>query len=139
MAAWKSALAMNDEQETRQTALIVDDDPTTRLLVRSSLEGLGVIVEEAADGEEALAVFSRQLPDLVIMDIQMPKLSGIDACKKIRALPEGAAVPIVMLTGLTDPDSIKASEAAGATDYITKPINWHLLQQTIGQYLKLRS
>jgi diguanylate cyclase (GGDEF)-like protein/PAS domain S-box-containing protein len=107
--------------------LVADDEATTRLMTRASLESAGFSVVEAADGEEALAAFAKSSPDLVILDVQMPGMDGISVCRELRARPDGLHVPIVMATGLDDIKSIDAAYAAGATDFVPKPVNWALL------------
>jgi diguanylate cyclase (GGDEF)-like protein/PAS domain S-box-containing protein len=109
------------------TVLVVDDDAVMRQMIREVLEGQGCKVEEAEDGEEGLSAFSRLRPDLILMDVMMPKLDGFDACHKLRGLPSGEHIPVLMMTGLDDKDSIKRAYGAGATDFIAKPINWELL------------
>ena len=102
--------------------LVVDDDPTLRVLVRATLEKSGFRVEEAEDGEEALRKFIKFQPAAILMDVEMPKLGGYEACKRIREDAIGAHIPILMVTGLEDLDSINRAYAAGATDFLAKPI-----------------
>jgi diguanylate cyclase (GGDEF)-like protein/PAS domain S-box-containing protein len=113
--------------EEALTVLVVDDDPVMRQMIREVLEEQGCKVAEAKDGEEGLSAFSRLRPDLILMDVIMPKLDGFDACRRLRGLPSGEHIPVLMMTGLDDKDSIKRAYGAGATDFITKPINWELL------------
>jgi CheY-like chemotaxis protein len=128
---------MNDIAHASGMVLVVDDDPMTRTLVRGSLEQMGFEVAEAADGAEALAAFSNLKPDLLLLDIKMPVMDGIETLKKLRKLPEGKYIPVIMLTGLADSDSAAKAAAAGATDYVTKPINWSLLGHRIRHQLHL--
>jgi len=120
------------------TIMIVDDDPMTRTLVTGSLEQFGYQVVQAADGAEALNVFSSAGPSLVLLDMKMPGMDGIETLKKLRKLPNGKMVPVIMLTGLADSDSVALAAAAGATDYVTKPINWRLLGQRIRHQLNVK-
>lgn len=122
-----------------ETVMIVDDDPMTRTLVAGSLEQYGFAVVQAADGAEALDIFSTTSPNLVLLDIKMPGMDGIETLKKLRKLSNGKNVPVIMLTGLADSDSAAKAAAAGATDYVTKPINWRLLGQRIRHQLNLKS
>ena len=119
------------------TVLIVDDDTMTRTMMRANLEKLGLNILEAADGRQALEIFNRSRPDLVLMDMQMPNLDGVRACKKIRALPHCKTLPIIIVTNLADSDSAKRAAAAGATDFITKPIHWSLLSHRVQHYLNV--
>lgn len=107
--------------------LLVDDDKTLRMLTRAALEQSGFQVEEAADGIEALAVFDKVRPDLILLDILMPGKDGFIVCAELRQRPECASTPIVMMTALEDLDSINLAYNLGATDFITKPINWTIL------------
>jgi len=119
------------------TILVADDDPLMRKMIRAMLERrLGLIVTEAADGREALDTFRQSQADLVLLDAKMPKLDGFKVCEKIRGLDYGADVPILMVTALADSESVKRAMAAGATDFVTKPINWAKLGQLIEKYLE---
>jgi PleD family two-component response regulator len=105
-------------------------------MTRKMLEEQGFVVAEAADGREALAVFQHCQADLVLLDAKMPRLDGFGACRKMRRLSRGSDVPIIMVTSLADSDSVKSAMAAGATDYLTKPINWAGLIQLIKYQLE---
>ena len=114
--------------------LVVDDDPVTRRLIRATLAPVGFEVIEAGDGEQALAVLRERLPDLVLMDVSMPVMDGFSACAELRKLPRGDRVPVVMITGLDDVQSIERAFEVGATDFITKPINWPILAHRVTQH-----
>lgn len=116
--------------------LIVDDESVTRLMVRRVLLDSGYDVMEAEDGQAAVASCREHLPDLVLMDVRMPTMNGFDACRAIRKLPSGLLVPILMLTGLDDVMAATLAFEAGATDFITKPINWALLSQRLRYALR---
>jgi diguanylate cyclase (GGDEF)-like protein/PAS domain S-box-containing protein len=116
--------------------LIADDDLAARLLLREALERDGFQVLEAADGAEALDRFVAERPEAVVLDVMMPGTDGFTACRGIRALPDTAAVPVLMLTGLEDLDSIARAYEAGATDFATKPVNWVVLSQRIRYMLR---
>ena len=113
------------------TILIIDDDPTTRLLMRGALSAAGFTVEEASDGAAGLEVFQRLRPDLVLTDAMMPEMDGFGLCRAIRALPGDDRVPILMATSLEDLESINRAYEAGATDFVTKPLNWSLLPHRV--------
>ena len=123
---------------TERTAriLVADDDPTSRHLARAVLEQAGFAVEEVVDGLAAVAAFERELPDLVLLDVEMPGLDGLSVCRTIRERRDGRQVPIVMATGLDDMASIEAAFAAGATDFISKPVNWALLRHRVRYVLR---
>lgn len=106
----------------RPLVLVVDDEDSARLIARASLEHAGLAVEEAANGREGVDAFVRLRPDLILMDVMMPQMDGYAACAAIRSLPGGEPVPILMITGLGDVESIRKAYLAGATDFTTKPI-----------------
>jgi|GEM_PF-5925851 CheY-like chemotaxis protein len=118
---------MNETNAKPPRVLVADDDPNFRFLARKALEKDGLKVTEAENGRQALSVFERSIPDIVILDIKMPEMDGIVTCRKIRELPGCKHIPILMITGMDDVDSINQTLAAGATDFVTKPINWLVL------------
>lgn len=107
-----------------RAALVVDDDPFIRRLIVTTLEDVAEFeIHEAADGMEALEVARRERPSLVFLDIDMPRIDGIDACRRLRADRATRATTIVMLTA-ADGDAIqREAEAAGADLYLTKPFS----------------
>lgn len=118
--------ALNDVPE-RGRVLVVDDDAIIRHLSRVTLEESGYAVSECADGAAALELFSEINPNVMLLDAVLPGRDGFHVCEQIRALPEGKDVSIIMMTGLDDIESIHKAYGAGATDFITKPINWQIL------------
>jgi len=117
-------------------ALIVDDDLAMRLLIRQTLERVGFACHEADNGIAALERFDQIAPDIVLLDVVMPGMNGYALCSELRRRPTGAFVPILMLTGLDDPDSINRAYEVGATDFISKPINWGILGHRIRYILR---
>ena len=113
--------------ETKPLVLVVDDDVALQMLARASLEQEGFAVEEATDGAAGVEAFSRFHPDIVLLDVNMPKADGFTVCSRIRQLPEGANTPVMMMTGVDDVAAIHTAYEVGATDFITKPLNWVLL------------
>ena len=120
----------------RPRVLVVDDDPTMRLLVAESLETEGLEVEEASDGPEAIRLFRAHPPDLVLLDVRMPGSDGFSVCEEIRKGPIGVDVPVVIVTGLDDVESIRRAYEAGATDFVTKPIPWLVLSHRVRYLLR---
>ena len=125
-----------DSPSPKQLVLVVDDDVTMRLLARETLEQAGFRVEEAADGGAGVAAFERLRPDIVLLDVQMPVLDGFGACAALRKLEGGDHVPVLMMTGLDDSDSINRAYEVGATDFITKPIAWPMLGHRVRYLLR---
>ena len=107
--------------------LIVEDDPVQRELERALLESIGLRVAEAGNGEQGLALARELEPDLIVLDILMPKMDGFEFCRQLRADPKLQFTPVLITTGLDDTESIEAAFEAGAGDFVTKPINLHLL------------
>jgi DNA-binding response OmpR family regulator len=100
--------------------LVVDDDETVRDVVRRYLEVAGFTVDMAGDGAEGLAKFSTHEPDLVVLDVMMPGINGLEVCKRLRQVSQ---VPIVMLTALGEEENRIAGLQLGADDYVTKPFS----------------
>ena len=116
--------------------LVVDDDVTLRVLVQESLREAGFDTDEAANGTEGIAKTVERRPDLVILDVVMPDLDGFAVCERLRRNPETMHVPILMVTGLEDEESITQAFNAGATNFLTKPINWALLAHHVRYILR---
>lgn len=111
--------------------LVVDDDRSTRAALRYALQRSGFSVEEAVDGIRALAMIDRIIPDVILMDAMMPLMDGFSACAKLQEHPRGKGIPVLMITALDDNLSIERAFAAGASDYISKPINLAVVNQRI--------
>ena len=107
--------------------LVCDDDRVQRLLIRECLESAGMVVIEAENGREALELVNDCHPDFIFMDIEMPGLNGIEVCRILRDRPESEDTPILIITGADNKETIDLGFEAGATQYITKPLNWSLL------------
>ncbi len=118
----------------KKKILIADDEVHIRLLVKSIL-GKYYIVLEASNGEEAVDVARTQRPDLILMDIMMPKLDGVGACNIIKSGLATGRIPIVMLTALTDKLDQKYAKDMGADEYITKPFSSQGLLETVTRFL----
>jgi DNA-binding response OmpR family regulator len=114
---------------------MVDDDPQLRVMLGFALRQEGFQVDEASTGEEALEMLSGRAPDIVLLDVLMPGIGGIETCRKIR---EDSAVPIIMLTALGRDEDIVAGLEAGADDYCTKPVSLVQLVARIRAQLRRR-
>jgi diguanylate cyclase (GGDEF)-like protein/PAS domain S-box-containing protein len=117
-------------------ALVVDDDRFIRMVVREALEQSGLEVCEADSGAQALELFATARPDIVVLDVIMPGLDGFATCAKLRGSVGGGRVPILIMTGLDDAESIAHAYEQGATDFITKPLNPMILSYRVRYMLR---
>lgn len=115
--------------------LAVDDSASMRQMVSFTLKGAGHEVVEASDGTEALKIAEGQSVDLVLSDVNMPNMNGIDLCKNLRQLPSYKFTPILMLTTESAGDKKQEGKSAGATGWIVKPFNPDQLLTTIKKVL----
>lgn len=112
---------MNGYNGMTKKVLLVDDEPNILLSLEFLMQRAGYQVETAADGEAALQCVASTPPDLVLLDVNMPKRDGFDVCQTLRANPEWAAVRVIMLTAKGRDVEREKGLALGADDYITKP------------------
>ncbi len=113
------------------SVLVVDDDAAARLMAVEALRQNGFDVTEAEDGAQALEIFRQSAPDMVLLDVLMLEIDGFEACAAIRGMDTGRHVPVLMMTGLDDGESINRAYEIGATDFITKPINYSILTHRV--------
>lgn len=125
----------NNNSDRPPLILVVDDDRTMRSLLNLAIEEEGFRVVEAENGSQCLAEYTHFQPDLILLDAIMPDIDGFTCCQKIRSLPGGDRVPILMITVLDDQESVEQAFNSGATDYITKPIHWSVLSQRVRRLL----
>lgn len=107
--------------------LVIDDDPTQRAIARSYLSQAGFHVEEASDGEQGLTLARQLVPDLILLDVVMPKRNGIEVCREIRNDSALTNTPTLMTTSLDHPAALNRCFEAGATDVLAKPTTWKLM------------
>jgi two-component system, cell cycle response regulator DivK len=110
------------------TVLVVDDNADTRVVVRWKLERWGCRVLEAADGSEAYESVVESRPDLVLMDLSMPRVDGYDAIRQIRGREEFARLPIIAVTAFDRADARDGAQAAGCDHFLSKPIDFNRLE-----------
>ena len=119
--------------------LVVDDNDDNRLLVRGYLANEGHRIREASDGERALDLVRQCMPDMVLLDVQMPGLSGYEVCERLRAMPGGALVPVIMVTAMYQQMDKVAAADAGADDFISKPFTRTELLTRVRSLLRIKS
>ncbi|MGP1676795.1 MAG: putative bifunctional diguanylate cyclase/phosphodiesterase, partial [Burkholderiales bacterium] len=122
--------------ERRPLVLLADDDEAARLLIEVALIDANLRVVQALDGQEAVDAFSRERPDIVLLDVNMPVMDGYAACRALRALPGGESVPVLMVTEDEGMQSIDRAYAAGATDFLTKSSNWVIVAHRVRYMLR---
>ena len=116
--------------------LVADDERLSRILLRRLLTQSGYCFLEVKDGEECLDAYREHQPDMVLLDAMMPVRDGFSCCEEIRKLPDSDRVPILMITGLDDKESVDRAFKAGATDYITKPIHAPVLMRRLRRLIE---
>lgn len=129
----------NDHTTAQTDILIVDDDATIRLLMQEALSDECYKVIDVSNGMDALAQIKARQPDLVLLDVTMPGMDGFEVCRKIRQQYGNADISIIMVTALEDSESIERSYESGATDFISKPINWDTFPYRIQYLIKARN
>lgn len=124
--------------------LVVDDDLVIQMQLRQAMQKEGYKVIVANDGQEALDIYTQNNPDIVLLDAIMPVMDGFTCCAELQALARAKftddfqqTIPILMITGLDDPNSVDKAFNVGASDYITKPIHWAVLRQRVRRLLQM--
>ncbi len=118
-----------------KSILVVEDEPNIVLSLEFLMKRAGYDVRIARDGEEALAEVARRIPDLVLLDVMIPKRDGYDVCQTIRANPQWSAIRIIMLTAKGRDVEREKGLALGADDYVTKPFSTRDLTDKVRQFL----
>ncbi|WP_411728353.1 EAL domain-containing protein [Methyloglobulus sp.] len=122
---------MNYPDTRLPVILLIDDDQTLHLWANRSLSDAGFKLISCFDGKEGIKAFREHSPNIVMIDIEMPNLDGIQTCTEIRHLPNAINTPVIMMTVTEDPQRIAQSYSSGATDFVVKPINWEVLVQRL--------
>jgi CheY-like chemotaxis protein len=130
---------MPENRTDAKTILVVDDVSDNRILLSLSLQDMGYRVLTACDGEEAVTIALRAIPDLILMDIAMPQLDGLEATRRIHDLAELRNVPVVAVTAFDTSGFRKAAFDAGFDGYLTKPIDFERLHILVDRLLSQRT
>ncbi len=115
--------------------LVVEDNPDNRILITDILQTLGYVVLVAEDGEEGVALAQAELPDLILMDLSLPKMDGWTAASRLKREQGLAHIPIIALTAHAMVGDRERALRAGCDDYVAKPINMHELQSKLAHFL----
>lgn len=122
----------------RKKILLVDDELVTRLYAREALEAANFDVIETESGEEAINILTQNNVDAVLLDINMPGMNGYEACRQIRLCTSDPFLPVIVVTGMEDLDSIEYAYQVGATDFSTKPVKWSIMKKRLHYLIRTR-
>ena len=134
----KSAPTSHDTYLPRSTVLVVDDNPQNVELIQAYLESINCATEVAVDGVDALAKVPRMKPDLIILDVMMPRMSGFEVCRRLKADPKFRDIPILMVTALNELGDIERGVESGTDDFLSKPLNKLELLTRVKSLLRVR-
>jgi len=135
-AAARAAAVSDTDGSAPRRVLVVDDDEMNRTLIAHCLEKQACRVTQCAGGEEALAALhSEPLPALILLDVVMPGMSGLEVCRRIKADPETGAIPIILLTALEKREDRRRGMQAGADDFLIKPVSRRALLERVSRLL----
>ena len=126
------------QKQSKPVVLVVDDNPQNLELLLAYLEEVDCTTNSAGDGAEAMDIIRKTLPDLVLLDVMMPKMSGFEVCRRLKNDPDTAEIPVIMVTALNELGDIERAIDSGTDDFLSKPINkWELLTR-VKTMLKLK-
>lgn len=131
-------MTKSPEAQSVATILVVDDEPANRSLLQEVLETDGHAFREAADGVQALREVARARPDAILLDVEMPELDGIQVCRRLKADPETAPIPIILVTAHSTRDERLSAMSAGANDFLAKPVDLAELRLRLRNALEMK-
>jgi CheY-like chemotaxis protein len=115
--------------------LVIDDSNTNVVLLEAILSGMGYFIETAMSVKEANQIMAKQLPDLILLDLLMPKVNGYDFLKEIKADEKTRNIPVLVISAVTDSENVRKTLAMGAVDYIKKPVDIQALVEKVKVFL----
>ncbi len=127
-----------DADITAATVLVADDNPQILELLEAYLDPLGVRIVTAADGQATLTAVEGERPDLVLLDVMMPKRSGFEVCRILKQDPRFRDIPIIMVTALNELGDVERAKECGADDFLSKPVNKLELHDRVQSLLAVR-
>ncbi|MHC4322955.1 MAG: response regulator [Planctomycetota bacterium] len=126
------------KQKTTPLVLVVDDNQQNRELLQAYLEDVDCRTIPAVDGPEALEMLAKEPPDLILLDVMMPKMSGFEVCRRIKNDPKTSEIPVIMVTALNEFGDIERGIDSGTDDFLSKPVNKLELLTRVKTMLKLK-
>jgi two-component system alkaline phosphatase synthesis response regulator PhoP len=126
------------KQKTTPVVLVVDDNQQNRELLQAYLEDVDCQAIPAVDGPEALEIIAKDPPDLILLDVMMPKMSGFEVCRRIKNDPKTSEIPVIMVTALNEFGDIERGIDSGTDDFLSKPVNKLELLTRVKTMLKLK-
>jgi CheY-like chemotaxis protein len=136
-AAWMAQMKKTDKSKP-PTILVVDDNPPNLELIQAYLEDVDCTTVAAQDGVEALDLVAKRKPDLILLDVMMPKMSGFEVCRRLKGNPKTSDIPIIMVTALNEFGDIERGIDCGTDDFVSKPVNKLELLTRVRTMLKLK-
>jgi two-component system alkaline phosphatase synthesis response regulator PhoP len=135
---YMSKTKTDKEQNKTPVVLVVDDNQQNRELLQAYLEDVECRAVPAQDGPEALAIIAKNPPDLILLDVMMPKMSGFEVCRRIKNDPKTSDIPVIMVTALNEFGDIERGIDSGTDDFLSKPVNKLELLTRVKTMLKLK-
>ena len=126
------------KEKTTPVVLVVDDNQQNRELLQAYLEDVDCQAIPAVDGPEALEIIAKDPPDLILLDVMMPKMSGFEVCRRIKNDPKTSEIPVIMVTALNEFGDIERGIDSGTDDFLSKPVNKLELLTRVKTMLKLK-
>jgi two-component system alkaline phosphatase synthesis response regulator PhoP len=137
-AIYMSKTKTDKEQNKTPVVLVVDDNQQNRELLQAYLEDVDCRAVPAQDGPEALKIIAKNPPDLILLDVMMPRMSGFEVCRRIKNDPKTSDIPVIMVTALNEFGDIERGIDSGTDDFLSKPVNKLELLTRVKTMLKLK-